>query len=560
MFKALILTALALSLVTVPTRADNGLFTKYRIIGHNDGLADNKIKSIVEDSLGTCWVGTTRGINRIFEGRVTNYSRDTCILSKDIGFITKDRQQNIWAASGGLYLYDYRTDSFNEILYEGRKIWVNFYSETADGMVFCSPEGIFLYAFAERRMRLLIPRKWDDIRYNGFCMTDNRTAMASATDGNIYSIDIWTGERKLIYEFHNNIYVKDVARDDKGNIWFAIYRKGLFCFNTKTLLKSFTAEEHFLGNNIILDLNLYGGTLYISTDGAGIFELNTDNFTVAPLRDRSGSRIPEELASVNTMYFSDNGLWYGTIRHGLIHRTSDFIKVFHDNDFGDSAERGINKDVVSCLCEGPDGNIWIGTDGGGMYTLLRNESRIVPVTALSRHKITSLEWVGSSYMLISVYNKGIYRYDPRTGRTDYVFIKDKETTENILRQDITIQLKRLPTGKVAVLTRNIYEYDPNTGRIEPAGINLTGTNNLRIADIGAKSTFLYTHHEIFRLDNAERTAEKLYSNFQGDISCVRMVGSTLYVIKSYKLEILDTETGEMRMTDFRYNGNLLPIL
>ena len=74
MFKALILTALALSLVTVPTRADNGLFTKYRIIGHNDGLADNKIKSIVKDSLGTCWVGTTRGINRIFEGRVINYS------------------------------------------------------------------------------------------------------------------------------------------------------------------------------------------------------------------------------------------------------------------------------------------------------------------------------------------------------------------------------------------------------------------------------------------------------------------------------------------------------
>ena len=97
MFKALILTALALSLATAPSRADNGLFTKYRIIGHNDGLADNKIKSIVEDSLGTCWVGTTRGINRIFEGRVINYSKDTCILNKDIGFIAKDRQQNIWA-------------------------------------------------------------------------------------------------------------------------------------------------------------------------------------------------------------------------------------------------------------------------------------------------------------------------------------------------------------------------------------------------------------------------------------------------------------------------------
>ncbi len=560
MFKALILTALALSFATVPSRADNGLFTKYRIIGHNDGLADNKIKSIVEDSLGTCWVGTTRGINRIFEGRVINYSRDTCILNKDIGFIAKDRQQNIWASSGGLYLYDYRTDSFNEILYQGREIWANSYSEIQDGMVFCSPEGIFLYTFAERKMRLLIPRKWDDIRYNGFCMSDNRLAMASSTTGDIYSIDIWTGERKLIHEFRNNIYVKDVIRDGNGNIWFAIYRKGLFCFNTKALLKSFTAEEHFLGNSIILDLNLHGGTLCISTDGDGIFELDTESFTVTPLKDRSGSRIPEELASVNTMYFSDNGLWYGTIRHGLIHRTSDFIKIFHDEDFGSSAERSINKDVVSCMCEGPDGNIWLGTDGGGIYTWLRSGSRIVPVKALGRQKITSLEWVNDSEMLISIYNKGVYRFDPKTEKTEFIYIKDKETNENILRQDITIQLKRLPSGKVAVLTRSIYEYDPDTGKIEPSGINLIGTNNLRIADIGAKSTFLYTHHEIFRLDNAERTAEKIYSNFQGDIACVRMVGSTLYVIKSYNLEILDTETGEMKMTDFRYNGNLLPIL
>ena len=560
MFKALILTALAFSLATVQARTENGLFTKYRIIGHNDGLADNKIKSIVEDSLGTCWIGTTRGINRIFEGRVINYSKDTCILNKDIGFIAKDRQQNIWASSGGLYLYDYRTDSFNEILYQGREIWANSYSEIQDGMVFCSPEGIFLYTFAERKMRLLIPRKWDDIRYNGFCMSDNRLALASSTTGDIYSIDIWTGERKLIHEFRNNIYVKDVIRDGNGNIWFAIYRKGLFCFNTKALLKSFTAEEHFLGNSIILDLNLYGGTLCISTDGDGIFELDTESFTVTPLKDRSGSRIPEELASVNTMYFSDNALWYGTIRHGLIHRTSDFIKIFHDEDFGSSAERGINKDVVSCLCEGPDGNIWLGTDGGGIYTWLRSESRIVPVRALGRQKITSLEWVNDSEMLISIYNKGVYRYDPRTDKTEFIFIKDRETNENILRQDITIQLKRLPSGKVAVLTRSIYEYDPDTGKIEPSGINLIGTNNLRIADIGAKSTFLYTHHEIFRLDNAERTAEKIYSNFQGDIACVRMVGSTLYVIKSYNLEILDTETGEMKMTDFRYNGNLLPIL
>ncbi|MGN1045456.1 MAG: response regulator [Candidatus Cryptobacteroides sp.] len=562
MYKPLILAVLSIFLTGTATegRTDGGLFTKYRIIGHNDGLADNKIQSIVEDTLGTCWVGTTRGINRIFEGRVINYSKDTCILNKDIGFLAKDRKQNIWAASGGLYLYDYRTDSFNEMYADGREVRASWCSEIEEGMVFCSPEGISLYSFADKELKMLIPRKWKDIRYNGFCMLDDRNAMASSVDGSIYVIDIRTGGRELVHKFPNEIYVKDVIKDNNGSIWFAIYRKGLFCFSPDgELVKSFTGERDFLGNNIILDLHQYGNTLYISTDGAGIFEMDTDRFTVSAA-DRGGGRIPLEMSSVNSMYFSGNGFWYGTIRHGLVHRTSDFIKTFHDDDFGSREDRGMNRDVVSCLCEDPDGNIWIGTDGGGIYTWLKNEGRIVPVSVMARQKIASMEWVDEKSMLVSIYNKGIYRFEPSTGKTEYVHIIDAETTESILRQDITIQLKKLPSGKVAVLTRSIFEYDPRTGRIVDSGISLLGTNNLRIADIGTRSTYLYTHHEVFRVDNAEWMAEKIYSNYDGDISCVRMVGSTLFVIRSYSLETLDTVTGEMVPTDFRYNGNLLPIL
>lgn len=53
--------------------ADN---TRYRIIGQQEGLSDNKVQSILRDSLGTCWVGTARGLDRIYEGRVFNYNED----------------------------------------------------------------------------------------------------------------------------------------------------------------------------------------------------------------------------------------------------------------------------------------------------------------------------------------------------------------------------------------------------------------------------------------------------------------------------------------------------
>lgn len=42
---------------------------RYKIIGQQSGLSDNKIQSILQDSLGTCWVGTAKGLDRIYEGR-----------------------------------------------------------------------------------------------------------------------------------------------------------------------------------------------------------------------------------------------------------------------------------------------------------------------------------------------------------------------------------------------------------------------------------------------------------------------------------------------------------
>ena len=40
-----------------------------RITGQKEGLSGNKIQSIVKDSLGTYWIGTTRGLDRLSENK-----------------------------------------------------------------------------------------------------------------------------------------------------------------------------------------------------------------------------------------------------------------------------------------------------------------------------------------------------------------------------------------------------------------------------------------------------------------------------------------------------------
>jgi len=67
-----------------------------------NGLRSNLVLSIYEDRSGTVWVGTSRGLQRIVNGRL---APDTLILSGDaVGVIYEDRNGALWAGTqnGGL--------------------------------------------------------------------------------------------------------------------------------------------------------------------------------------------------------------------------------------------------------------------------------------------------------------------------------------------------------------------------------------------------------------------------------------------------------------------------
>lgn len=190
--------------------------SRYRMIGQQEGLSDNKVQSILKDSLGTCWVGTARGLDRIYEGRVFNYNEDRQLRNKSITFVTQDKKNNIWVSANGLYLYDYVTDSFQEMKADGFSIKPVWYSDTADGLVFCSSEGIARFRYSDDSLEMLIPRKWSESRYNGFCMVSDSTAFVSSIDGVFYRISLNTGESKEIHRFQDKVYTKAAIADNLG--------------------------------------------------------------------------------------------------------------------------------------------------------------------------------------------------------------------------------------------------------------------------------------------------------------------------------------------------------
>ena len=534
----------------------------HRIIRQSNGLADNKIQSLMRDTLGTLWVGTAKGLNRIYEGRITDYNHDSRLCNKPITFICRDSRNNIWLSvqGEGLFKYDYPTDSFHEMKINDEKIRPEWFSESDDCMWFCSKSGITKYDYNSGSYNMHIPRDWKEYRYNGFCMVSDSTALVSSLDGCIYRQNLSTRQKTAIYNFNEEIHVKDICHDSQDKTWVAIHGKGLFCFSSDGLETSFPHGTSFFKNSIILDIQEHNGILYIATDGEGIFCMNLYTKEIRNIKSIYNSSFPEETNSVSKIYFHDEDMLLGTIRHGIIFQGKRKVRNFKDDDFGSRVENGPNRSVVACMSEDADGKIWIGCDGGGLFHYDPVTGHIRSIETFKREKVVALVAIDERQLLVSLYSKGIYRYDIQTGNKAKILIEDKNTDERILGQDIIIGLERVSENKILVLSKSVHVYDIKRGIITDSGIRITGTTNLNIVYRDQSYTWLHSSYELFRVDNITKENELLLYDKTGTIKCIKMIDGQLYMMSSSALSVINQDTWTPDDFPFHYNGKLMPVI
>ena len=557
--------ALSTAYILPASTSDRSSFRIKRTTGQKDGLSGNKIQAIVKDTLGTYWVGTTRGLDRLSENKILHYGQEE-LQNKEINFIAVDGEKNVWVSSNrSLLLYDFHSDSFRPMTADGREQVAPLnYDTVSDGIIFNSYDGLFKYFYDTGEFRLLFPPPKPYAFYNGFRMMDDTTAVITSADGSVCLLDIDSGNRNPIYEFGRDILVKDICIDNEGRLWIAVYGEGLFCIETDGIThgtKDDSPVRVFFRNKIILSMKYEDGRILAATDGDGVKVLDTETFSTASLGDAYGIDIPEETESVNAFLFEDDGqMWFGTIHHGLVYSAPGYIECVPDYKFGSIKDMGANRNIVSCLCEGDDGRIWVGTDGSGLYEFDAGMHILKAARGLENEKITAIENLSGKELLLTIYNKGVYRYDIRTGRISYVTIADSETNRRILQDDITIDLKRHSADKIYVSTRSLYEYDIPTGRISGPIEDLSGISCFAIPYSDSNYTILYNHFEIYRINHETGETERLLYSNPGNINSVFHTEGKLLVMQSFALHSMDLATGEYKELPFRYNGQLMPVL
>ena len=554
-FKTVILTLTAsLYIATSTMLFCKPYYNRHRIINPETGLSSYKVICISKDTLGTLWVGTSKGLDRIYEGRITHYDNIPEVRNKEIRFITTDKTGNIWlGVFGGLYLYDYKTDMFKEMSAGTLELHPISSCLTADGIVFNTEEGFVKYKYATGAIEMEF--REPGANYKRFQLADNNTAIATVNSEGIYRISFNTGCKELIYGIKPGTIIHDIQIDSKGRIWVAIHNQGIICISKdgKNTLAHFPQDGELLKGYITLDFYESDGLLFIATDGGGVLTLDPDTFLSTTLSDYICSEVPEQAETVTTMLISENEIWLGTVQHGLVQLTESDIKFLHSSDFGFGKEFGINHSVT-CLEEDFYGNIWIGTDGSGISIFDPETESCRQFKALADEKVVSIMKIDQSWMLVSVYNKGLYKCNIHTGQVTYLPINDHHTNNEMMKRNFVIKLKRKSDGNAFLSTSTVYDLDPISGKICNTG--LSGISNFRIFQTDSSYTFAYNLFEICSLDHKTGKSEQILSSPTGDINQAKFINGELYLIKSCSLYKINLKDNTIEKIDFPYNEKL----
>lgn len=358
----------------------------------HDGMPNNHVLDITQDSKGFIWVGTTYGLAR-FDGynfkTFENKPNDSTSLSSDqITCIFEDSKNNLWVGTTyGLNRLQINGDRFDHYFQKAGDFQsLAFNSITkifeADGDLWIGTKDGTLHLWDPKSNRFIRVATIPGDQLSEMIYDQKSRIWVGMKDGSgVFVIDKKSG--KLISHEINqltrglrifSLFLKD------NELWIGS-GTGLFRYREGSgKLVSF--EEIFPDqrsikkpSNIFFDIyESKDGKLLVGTDGGGLLILDLFNKSFS-WNDTFASGL-NSLAITRVFQDKDGVFWLGTVNAGLgRERKLESIVTHYTFDKGN--ETGLSGNFVTSIHESKNGNIWIGLDQGGVNYFDRQKGKFV---------------------------------------------------------------------------------------------------------------------------------------------------------------------------------------
>ncbi len=305
----------------VAAQAGNNNVVLYSL-SEKDGLTDNSITCLFQDSRGIMWMGSNYGLNS-FDGSVVrqyHHTGDSNSLASDaVNDIKEDAAQTMWIATGsGLSAYSLKTKKFINYYFDKKKEVLNRYYSIAilnNNILLGTEDGLVL--FDKQGSKFSLYKNTTDAANNRInkVYIDRKKRIWLCTYNGIWLFDI-NSKNFLCYNSAANDalfdgLVNDIYEDHLGQLWFGTWSKGLKKLDPAT--KTIQSYLHFTNSTTTLlsiaeQQTAQGYTLWVNSN---LSKLNTTTGSFNPLLQSAAQK--NILNNASRLYCDNhNLLWIAT--------------------------------------------------------------------------------------------------------------------------------------------------------------------------------------------------------------------------------------------------------
>jgi signal transduction histidine kinase/ligand-binding sensor domain-containing protein/DNA-binding response OmpR family regulator len=415
-------------------------------IGVQNGMTSNWITSLCRDSDGFMWIGTNRGLNRFDGYNIAAFEYDaadsTRLSNNYIACIAEDNDSNLWVGTTfGINLKPLHSQHFQQISLFDHNAYgcndinnINDIFVARDSTVYIGTrEGFFTYRNGRFTHHLIDSTDFSSNINHVFSFAEGQHGeiwMGTFTRELVcYSAETGKLQHFQLPELYQGKYASGLQKlfvDSDLLIWVGS-QAGLYVYDLKN--ERWHQELNLLffqeiGRKLVTGIQEdQDGTIWISTDGNGIFLFDKKDSQTRNLHAKSGD--PKSI-STNGLYDllidEDNIVWAGTYKQGLDFYRPSFKKfrLFRNEPESDNT---LSSNDVNCCLEDSNGNIWIGTNGSGINILNPETSTFKYLTmansgphGLASDIIVSLYEDHQKNIWIGTYFGGLNKFSPSTGQ------------------------------------------------------------------------------------------------------------------------------------------------
>jgi ligand-binding sensor domain-containing protein len=415
-------------------RSENGNFTR---LTAKDGIAGDIVKALMQTKEGAVWIGTSSGITEVNSGKLE--TKNLSIPSNSISALAQDSKSNIWVGSTDKGVFRIGSDNQVKIYSVSNGLaneHVRVIFEDANGTIFLGT-------------------------YGGGVSKYLPQLEAEGYKGPIFqTISFKQGL--------SNDRVLSIIQDREKNIWIGTYLN---------LNQYFDEQFEIYGNNEGLDNSLIWtviqdkkGNFWVGTEG-GLVEFIPDAYLTdaAGKSSKPGVSMQQsryefkkltgkegEILNTSALYEDVKGnIWYTDFGHGLSRYNPSTKKI--DNY---SVEKGgLPVNEIYSIAGDKDGNIWIGTNKGGLLKFDINTEKFSKLSVndgIGSDQIYTIYRDSKNRMWLGTLSGALTMYDGATFKT----FTDKQGYPS----KFTLCITEDANGNIWLGTFDlgIYKYDGNS--------------------------------------------------------------------------------------------------